>query len=72
MKIQKVAITYGELRSKGFPLFSNERYELTLEALLEPGETAEGVRAILTDTARSKVRIHFGDPIIENQMDIPF
>jgi hypothetical protein len=51
MKINKVSVTYGELRSAGYPNFSNKRYELTLEAELQQGETARDVKQKLTEIA---------------------
>jgi hypothetical protein len=72
MKIKKIAVTYGELRSQGFPNFSNKRYELTLEAILIPGEIPRAIKDKLTDIAKREVRIFFGDAINHDQLDLPF
>jgi len=69
MKIDRVQVTYGELRSTGYPEYSNKRYELTLSATIESGESAEHVRQKLTFLTQSLVKKEFGD---KDQMDIPF
>ncbi len=74
MKIDRVAVTYGELRSTGFPSFSNKRYEITLEATLTPRETAREVRERLTELAKREVKQEFGDNVdqMELPLDMPF
>jgi hypothetical protein len=73
MKIDRVTVRYGELRSSGFPSFSNERHELELSAVLEQGETASEVKNVLTSICKNTVKREFGDKkLSENQMDIPF
>jgi len=72
MKINKVAVTYGELRSTGYPTFSNKRHELTLEASLEPGESARNVKDRLQDLAKREVCKAFGDNGDQLELDIPF
>lgn len=72
MKISSVSVCYGELRSKGYPAFTNERYELTLQAQLTDGETANAVRAKLTEYAKFAVKSHFGDNPAQTEMDLPF
>lgn len=54
-------MTYGELRSTGYPTFSNTRHEVTLTALLEEGETADQVARRLEGHAKAEVQRWFGD-----------
>jgi hypothetical protein len=61
MEIRTVGITYGELRSTGYPQFSNRRYEITLSARLEIGDTARAVQEKLTELAKAEVGKFFGD-----------
>lgn len=72
MKINSVAVTYGELRSTGYPSFSNKRYEVTLEATLETGESARQVKEKLTELAKREVGEFFGDKADKTEMDLPF
>jgi len=74
MRIERVAVTYGELRSTGYPAFSNKRHEITLQALLQPGDTARSVKTRLRDLARRDVAIAFGDATEQDldDLDIPF
>ena len=73
MKIDSVAGTYGELRSSGYPNFSNKRIEVTLAARLETGETAEQVKERLFIHAKAAVKAKFGDQDSEQtEMEIPF
>lgn len=72
MKINKVAVTYGELRSNGYPSFSNKRYEVTLEAELQQGETAGYVKQRLTEIAVREVRKYFGDNVDNDELGLPF
>ncbi len=72
MKIEKVTVTYGELRSTGYPTFSNKRHELTLEASLGPGESARTVKDRLHELAKREVRKAFGDNVDQCELDLPF
>jgi len=72
MKIDRVAVTYGELRSTGYPTFSNKRHEVTLEAALEPGESARIVKDKLSELAVREVRKAFGDNMEQTELDLPF
>jgi hypothetical protein len=73
MKISHVSVRYGELRSSGYPSFSNTRHEVELSASLEPGDTANDVKETLLRHAKSAVRRMFGDKASDEvQMDIPF
>lgn len=69
MKIEKVGITYSELRT--FGNYENKRYGITLESSLEPGETASSVKARLTEIAKTEVKNFFGDNT-ESPMEAPF
>jgi hypothetical protein len=72
MKIDRVAVTYGELRSTGYPTFSNKRFEVMLEATLETGESARLVKDRLTELVKREVKKSFGDNIDQNELDILF
>lgn len=72
MKIDRIAVTYGELRSMGYPSYSNKRHELTLEATLEPGESARTVKDRLHELAKREVCLAFGDNVDQTEMDMPF
>ena len=72
MKIDRVEVTYGELRSTGYPTFSNKRHELTLGAALESGESARAVQAKLHELAKREVRKAFGDNVDQSELDLPF
>jgi len=70
MKIDRVTVRYGELRSVGF---NNTRYEVELTALLDSGETPNEVKDTLFRHARVAVRRELGEKVLnEDQMDIPF
>lgn len=72
MKIDTVGVTYGELRSEGFPTFSNKRIEVTLSAKLEKGETPEEVKNRLYDLAKGTVKQKFGDKNpYQSELEIP-
>ena len=71
MKIDRVEVTYGELRSHGYPTFSNQRYELTLGAVLESGESARMAESRLFELAKREVRSMFGDQVEQTELDIP-
>ena len=72
MKIDKVSVVYGELRSTGYPTFSNKRYEVGLEATLQTGETARDAKGKLTEIAKREVQKFFGDNVDQTELDIPF
>lgn len=73
MKIDRVTVRYGELRSSGYPNFSNSRNEIELSATLETGETANEVWHVLECLCKNRVKKAFGDKTLqENQMDMPF
>ncbi|MDD5459748.1 MAG: hypothetical protein PHF37_10195 [Phycisphaerae bacterium] len=74
MKVNSIQVTYGELRSSGYPSFSNRRYEVTLSAVLQDGDIPEDVRRKLTDTAKGIVKREFGDNDVQGQsfMETPF
>lgn len=73
MKITKVSIRYGELRSTGYPNFSNTRHEAELTATIEESETPKRIIERLQYLTRDIVKKAFGDP--ENpqtELDLPF
>jgi hypothetical protein len=59
MIIEKVSVTYGELRSTGYPSFSNRRFEVTLSAELHLGETAYNAIDRLYGAAKLTVNRYF-------------
>jgi len=70
MKIEKVGVVYGELRSHGF---NNMTHGISLEASLSPGDTAREVRTRLQELAQQEVKRLFGETVEEkNELDIPF
>ena len=73
MKIDRITIRYGELRSSGYPSFSNERHETEISALLEEGDVPREIHTELLRLCKIEVLKAFGDNVrSENQMDIPF
>ena len=72
MKIFRVTINYGELRSEGYPNFSNKRYEIMLGAKLEEGESARTVKERLTELAKREVKYFFGDNVDQTELDLPY
>ncbi len=73
MKIDRVDVAYGELRSSGYPSFSNKRVEVTLGAKLEQGDIATVVEEKLFSHAKMIVKKRFGDTDAEqSELDIPF
>lgn len=70
MRINEVKVTYGQLRSTGYPAFSNTRHEITIGAILGPNDNPKEVREYLQALTKAKVRQAFGDPI-EEQLEIP-
>jgi hypothetical protein len=75
MQIQTVSVRYGELRSTGYPSFSNKRYEIELTAKCDPGETGNIVKCRLLEIARREVAMMFDDqksPANEMHQPIPF
>jgi hypothetical protein len=72
MKINHAEVTYGELRSAGYPSFSNKRIEVTLGAFLESGEDPESVKDRLYIMAKIAVKKKFGDKAEQTEMDLPF
>lgn len=59
MRIDHVTVRYGELRSTGYPSFSNTRIEVELGAAVEPNDVPSDVRNVLLQRARDSVREHF-------------
>jgi hypothetical protein len=73
MKIDRVTVKYGELRSDGYPSFSNKTIAVELSAQIESGETANEVKDILFRHAKAATKREFGEKIQnDDQMDIPF
>lgn len=70
MEITSISIEYGELRSTGYPNFSNKKYGISVSATLKPGESAKKAKELLTDRAIKEVKAFFGDP--DPSEEIPF
>lgn len=70
MKINIVGVTYGELRTTAN--YSNKRFELTLGAITEPGESARMVKDKLFLIAQREVKKAFGDNVDQTEFDLPF
>lgn len=66
MKIDRVTVRYGELRSSGF---NNKKYEVELSAILEPGESAADAKDRLLGHAERAVEDALDG---RNEMTIPF
>ena len=80
MKINTVSVHYSELRSKGFPHYSNRTCGIELTAALDSGDTAVIARDRLFQAARLEVGKMFTEaetrpaPVEEGirEMTIPF
>jgi len=80
MKIDSVSVRYSELRSTGYPTFSNKTCGIELSAQLDSGDRPAEIRDRLLMAARTSVSKMFADasgtvqadnePIRE--MDMPF
>jgi hypothetical protein len=72
MQITTVTVRHGELRSTGYPSFSNRRYELELTAQLSAGETGSIVKAKLLEICKREVaRMFDGKEPTEEEMHQP-
>ena len=72
MKIATITIRYGELRSTGYPSFSNKTIAVELGAELEHGEVPRACKDKLLALAKQEVALAFGDKVSVNEMEIPF
>lgn len=72
MKISTITVRYGELRSTGYPQFSNKRIEVELTANLEPGDVPSVAKNRLLATAHQIVESEFGGNNVESAMEVPF
>jgi hypothetical protein len=79
MKINTVSVRYAELRSTGYPNFSNKTCGIELTASLDSGDTAVVARDRLLMAARISVSKMFqaSSPIVDDneethEMTIPF
>jgi hypothetical protein len=61
MKIATICVRYSELRSTGYPSYSNKRIEVELGAELEHGEIPRVCKERLLDLAKKEVQLAFGD-----------
>lgn len=79
MKINTVTVRYGELRSTGYPAFSNRTCAIELTASLDSGDTAVVARDRLLRHAKASVSKMFTDAESSTlpsdcgpEMDVPF
>lgn len=72
MKIATICVRYGELRSTGYPSFSNKRIEVELGAELEHGEIPRECKERLLALCKREVALAFGDKVPVDEMTIPF
>ena len=73
MKIAELTVRYGELRSTGYPSFSNKRIEVELGAVLDTGDIPRDCKERLLQLAKHEVQLAFGDPVSkQDEMNIPF
>lgn len=72
MKIAEISVRYGELRSTGYPSYSNKRIEVELGAVLEHGDIPRDCKDRLLALAKREVAIAFGDKVSNDEMTIPF
>jgi hypothetical protein len=79
MKITSVSVRYSELRSTGYPNFSNKTCGIELSANLDSGDTAVIARDRLYEAARTAVAKMFAQSQVKealnieiNEMTIPF
>lgn len=70
MKIDRVSVKYAELKS--LPDFSNVRYEIGLEAMVEPGELPRSVYSCLMGIAKRRVKQMIREHSEPSPDDIPF
>jgi len=71
MKVTTISVRYGELRSTGYPSFSNKRIEVELGADLETGEVPRTCKERLLQLARREVHLAFGDAVVGVEMETP-
>lgn len=69
MKINEVTIEYKELRSSGFPTFSNKTYGITYSAKLDDTDDADDIKRRLLAKAIKEVRLLHGDKIDDRQLE---
>ena len=79
MKIYSVSVRYSELRSTGYPTFSNRTFGIELSANLDSGDTAVVARDRLLMSAKRSVAKMFksADEVViddseMSEMTIPF
>lgn len=70
MKIDRVSVRYEELRSTGYPNFSNVKVGIELGAILETGETAAACKARLLELAKKEVKRELGDKLMDAQNEL--
>lgn len=72
MRITSVAVRYGELRSTGYPSFSNVRHEIEIAAEVDSDEPPAEVHNRLQQIAKAAVREAFGEANVWDGIPLPF
>ena len=82
MQIDRVHVVYGELRSTGYPNFSNKRFEVGYSAKISEDESIKDARRHLLEMAIKDVKILHGDEVAglklmatfktETDVEVPF
>ena len=63
MEIKEITVEYSELRSSGYPNFSNKKYGLSVSATVGENETPKQVKDTITKNIIDQVKMFFGDKI---------
>lgn len=61
MHIKLVKAEYSELKSSGYPNFSNKKYGVSYETIVDPNESPEMCLKDLMEKAIKNVRVMHGD-----------
>jgi len=70
MRIKTVTVEYKELRSAGYPNFSNVTYGLNYTADVEENEDVNAVKRLLLEKAIKEVKLLHGDKIDDFQLKL--
>jgi len=70
MKIKTVTVEYKELRSSGYPNFSNATYGMAYSAEIDDGENIDEVKRYLLEKAIREVKLLHGEKIDGMQLNL--
>lgn len=70
MKIKTVTVEYKELRSAGYPNFSNKSFGICYSAEVESFDDPEDVKRKLLEKAIKEVKLLHGDKIDNFQLSL--